>query len=177
MKYPTVSVNGISVRVDEEGRYSLNDLHASAVISGQAKENQGPSQFLRSKKVKGFVETLTRMQKCTLKENQPVKVINGGINQGVWALEIVAIRYAAWLSAEFEIRVYQTFQAVIRNGISAMSRLNKIDHVINTETRQISQCASQMAKWGVGGRKHLLLAARERAADEVQLYLPGLESR
>lgn len=174
MQYPTVSVNGVSVRVDNEGRYSLNDLHVSAVGYGQARENQGPSQFLRAKKIKNFVETLSRMQKCTLEENQPVKVINGGVNQGVWALEIVAIRYAAWLSAEFEIRVYQTFQAVIRNGISAMSRLNKIDHVINTETKAISQCASQMAKWGAGGRKRLLLSARERVADEVQMYLPGI---
>lgn len=55
-----------------------------------------------------------------------------------------------------------------------MSRLNKIDHIINTETKAISQCASQMAKWGVGGRKQLLHAARDRAADEVQLYLPGI---
>ncbi|KOR02495.1 KilA-N domain-containing protein [Pluralibacter gergoviae] len=176
MTYPTVSVNGVSVRVDAEGRYSLNDLHASAVIAGQAKENQGPSQFLRSKKVKSFVQTLTRMQKCTLEENQPVKVINGGVNQGVWALEIVAIRYAAWLSAEFEIRVYQTFQALMRRGFDAMSRLNKIDHVINTETKEVSHCASKMGKWGAGGRKRLLLAARERVMDEVQMYLPGLEA-
>lgn len=174
MQYPTVSVNGVSVRVDEEGRYSLNDLHASAVISGQAKENQGPSQFLRSKKVKIFVQTLTRMQNCTLEDNQPVKVINGGVNQGVWALELVAIRYAAWLSAEFEIRVYQTFQTLIRRGFDAMSRLNKIDHIINSETKAISQCASQMAKWGVGGRKQLLHSARERVVNEVQMYLPGM---
>ncbi len=55
-----------------------------------------------------------------------------------------------------------------------MSRLNKIDHMINTEEKQISQCASQMAKWGIGGRKRLLHASRERAADEVQMYLPGI---
>lgn len=89
MKYPTVSVNGVSVRVDDYGRYSLNDLHASAVGSGQAKENQGPSQFLRSKKVKYFVQTLARMQKCILEENQPVKVINGGVNQGVWPWKLL----------------------------------------------------------------------------------------
>ncbi len=29
MKYPTVSVNGVSVRVDGAGRYNLNDLHAA----------------------------------------------------------------------------------------------------------------------------------------------------
>lgn len=176
MKYPTVSVNGVSVRVDDQGRYSLNDLHASAVCSAQAKENQGPSQFLRSKKVKDFVQTLARMQKCTLEENQPVKVINGGLNQGVWALEIVAIRYAAWLSAEFEIRVYQTFQSFVRQGFDAMARLNKIDHVINAETKEVSQCASRMGKWGAGGRKRLLMAARARVVDEVQMYLPGFEA-
>ncbi|KTI19980.1 DNA-binding protein [Enterobacter hormaechei subsp. xiangfangensis] len=101
-------------------------------------------------------------------------MIKGGAQPGIWGLELVAIRYAAWLSVEFEIKVYQTFQMVIRNGISAMSRLNKIDHIINTETKQISQCASQMARWGVGGRKKLLHAARDRVADEVQTYLPGI---
>jgi hypothetical protein len=39
MKYPTVSVNGVSVRVDDYGRYSLKDLHASAVAEGKAKES------------------------------------------------------------------------------------------------------------------------------------------
>lgn len=174
MRYPTVAVNGISLRVDEVGRYSLNDLHVAAVASGQARENQGPAQFLRSKKVKSFVEILTRMQKHTLEQNQPVMVINGGVNQGVWAPELVAIRYAAWLSAEFEIRVYQTFHAVIRHGVDALSRLNRLDHIINTETRDVSHCASRMAQWGAGGRKKILLAARERMAGEVQMYLPGL---
>ncbi|MDG4709325.1 KilA-N domain-containing protein, partial [Enterobacter hormaechei] len=42
------------------------------------------------------------------------------------------------------------------------------------ETKQISQCASQMARWGSGGRKQLLNAARDRVADEVQMYLPGI---
>ncbi|MCV5445119.1 hypothetical protein OFN46_26280, partial [Escherichia coli] len=61
-----------------------------------------------------------------------------------------------------------------RLGVGAMSRLNRIDHIINTETKAISQCASQRAKWGVGGRKRLLDVARERAANEVQMYLPGM---
>lgn len=75
MKYPTVSVNGVSVRVDDYGRYSLNDLHASAVGSGQAKENQGPSQFLRSKKVKDFVQTLARMQNALWKKINQLRLL------------------------------------------------------------------------------------------------------
>lgn len=32
----------------------------------------------------------------------------------------------------------------------------------------------QMARWGSGGRKQLLNSARDRVADEVQMYLPGI---
>ncbi|HEM8140144.1 TPA: KilA-N domain-containing protein [Providencia rettgeri] len=170
MQYPRVSVNGVSVRVDNEGRYSLNDLHASAVINGEARENQNPSQFLRSKQVKAFVDKLSAMQNCTA-----VKVINGGLNHGVWALELVVIRYAAWLKPEFEILVYNTFKDAARKGLDVMARLNKLDHIINTETKNVSGCARTMANWGSGGRKQLLLAARERIVSEAQIYLPGID--
>lgn len=57
MKYPTVMVNGVSVRVDEDGRYNLNDLHAAAVANGEATEQQRPSQFLRSAQIKRFIKS------------------------------------------------------------------------------------------------------------------------
>lgn len=175
MKYPTVSVNGVSVRVDDEGRYSLNDLHAAAVANGEASESQRPSVFLRSAQIKRFVKALkSKALKSASEQNQPLRVVKGGEQSGAWGVELLAIRYAAWIKPEFEIEVYEVFRTVVRMGIGAMSRLNKIDHIINIETKAISQCASQMAKWGVGGRKQLLHAARDRAADEVQLYLPGI---
>ncbi|EIA2855940.1 KilA-N domain-containing protein [Salmonella enterica] len=175
MKYPTVVINGVSVRVDSEGRYSLNDLHAAAVIKGEATEQQRPSQFLRSAQVKRFIKALkAKVQKSALEQIQPLKVIKGGDEPGAWGVELLAIRYAAWIKPEFEIEVYDVFRTIVRLGIDAMSRLNKIDHVISTETKDISQCASKMAKWGVGGRKRLLHSARERVADEIQMYLPGV---
>lgn len=83
MKYPTVSVNGVSVRVDEEGRYNLNDLHAAAVANGEATESQRPSNFLRSAQVKRFISALkAKAQKRALEEIQPLKVINGGYEAG-----------------------------------------------------------------------------------------------
>ncbi|HEP1896339.1 TPA: KilA-N domain-containing protein [Kluyvera cryocrescens] len=175
MQYPTLAVNGVSVRVDSEGRYSLNDLHAAAVANGEATESQRPSVFLRSAQIKRFVKALkSKALKSASEQNQPLKVIKGGDQSGAWGIELLAIRYAAWIKPEFEIEVYEVFRTVVRLGISAMSRLNKIDHIINTETKAISQCASQMARWGSGGRKQLLYTARERLADEVQLYLPGI---
>nr|WP_057619014.1 hypothetical protein [Yersinia enterocolitica] len=57
-----------------------------------------------------------------------------------------------------------------------MSHLNKLDHIINTETKEISQYARKMARWGVGGRKQILLMARKRMIYEIQMYLSGLGS-
>ncbi|CAL11890.1 phage-like protein [Yersinia enterocolitica] len=107
MQYPTVSVNGVSVRIDEEGRYNLNDLHTAAVANGEATESQRPSVFLRSAQIKRFVKALeAKAQKSALETNQPLRVIKGGDEPGVWGVELLAIRYAAWIKPEFEIEVY-----------------------------------------------------------------------
>ncbi|MDE9545746.1 KilA-N domain-containing protein, partial [Xenorhabdus bovienii] len=81
----TVTVNGVSVRMDNKGRYSLNDLHAAAVLKGEATESQRPNKFIRNASVKRFVSALdSRRQKSRLEENQSLKVVNGGGDQGVW---------------------------------------------------------------------------------------------
>lgn len=171
MTYPTVVVNGVSVRVDADGRYCLNDLHAAAMANGQATESQRPSVFIRSANVKAFVKAL----KSALELNQPLKVIKGGDAPGIWGVELLAIRYAAWLSPKFEIRVYNTFRDAVLHGLSSMMRLNKLDLVIESETKEVSQCAKRMNRWGVGGRKQLLKLARERILAEIQPLLPGVE--
>ncbi|MEJ8678109.1 KilA-N domain-containing protein [Plesiomonas shigelloides] len=176
MNYPIVLINGVSVRIDEAGRYSLNDLHAAAVANGEATEAQRPSKFLRSAQVKRFINALkAKAQKRALEQNQPVRVVVGGDEPGVWGIELLAIRYAAWIKPEFEIEVYEVFRTAVRLGVNAISRLNKIDHIIDSETREISQCASKMAKWGAGGRKRLLHTAREKLMHEVQICLPGVD--
>ncbi|ENR5392272.1 KilA-N domain-containing protein [Providencia rettgeri] len=170
MNHLKVSINGVSVRVDSEGRYNLNDLHAAAVADGKATESQRPGVFLKSRQVKRFVQALSDATKSA-----SVKVIKGGLNQGTWALELVVIRYAAWLKPEFEILVYNTFRDAARKGLDVLSRLNKLDYIINTETKNVSGCARTMANWGSGGRKQLLLTARERIVSEAQIYLPGID--
>ncbi|HCC5759642.1 TPA: KilA-N domain-containing protein [Citrobacter koseri] len=168
MTNQTVNVYGVSVRVDSAGRYNLNDLHAAAVANGEATESQRPNKFIRSAAVKRFVSALdSRGQKCRLEENQSLSIVNGGVNQGVWAAELLAIRYAAWIEPEFEIQVYETFREAVLSGISSMNRLNRLDLLIATETKEVSACAKAMNKWGVGGRKKLLNCARERIVSQM----------
>ncbi|MBS0909198.1 KilA-N domain-containing protein [Tatumella sp. JGM118] len=168
MQYPTVKVNGISVRVDEEGRYNLNDLHAAAVKNGEATESQRPSVFLRSAQVKRFVKALkSKALKNALEQNQPLIVIHGGDNQGAWGVEMIAVRYAAWIKPEFEIDVYNTFIESRTNALDILNQLNRLDYLISGETKEISQCASKMGKWGSGGRKALLNDARQNLIDQI----------
>jgi hypothetical protein len=168
---PTVSINGISVRIDELGRYNLNDLHSAAVANGEASEEQRPSQFLRSRQVKRFVQTLSKVHICTLEQNQPLSVNHGGDNQGTWAHELIAIRYAAWINPEFEIHVYSKFKDAVLGRLDSLSQLNRLDLLIETETTEISNCARKMNRWGVGGRKKTLSYTREKVAEKVQLTL------
>ncbi|MDX8000230.1 KilA-N domain-containing protein [Xenorhabdus sp. Reich] len=168
MKYPTVTVNGVSVRVDKAGRYSLNDLHAAAVLKGEAIESQLPNKFIRNASIKRFVSALdSRKQKSRLKENQSLKVVNGGSDQGVWGAELLAIRYAAWIKPEFEISVYETFREATLNGISNMTMLNRIDLLIASEKQEVSVCVCKMNQWGVGGRKKMLADTRQNIVAQM----------
>lgn len=119
----SVTVASTAVRKDAHGRYSLNDLHKAAIASGHATDNHAPAQFLRNDGVKAFIVALdarqsgvqngalTDMQNCT-----SVHSVKGGKSQGTYAVELVAIRYAAWINPNFEVDVYLTFQAAVKQG-------------------------------------------------------------
>lgn len=162
MTYPTVIVNGVSVRVDSDGRYSLNDLHAAAVLKGEATESQRPGNFIKSAQIKRFAAELSGATNVA-----SVKAVKGGLQSGVWGLELIAIRYAAWLSPKFEIRVYNTFREAVLNGIGNMTRLNRLDLLIANETKEVSACARKMNQWGVGGRKRMLNGTRENLIEQM----------
>lgn len=102
-----IQVSGVTVRRDADGRYSLNDLHKAAMANGKATESQRPGNFLLSDSVQAFAQVLT-----DAKNLASVVSVKGGTNQGTYADELVAIRYAAWIDPVFEVQVYQTFQAV-----------------------------------------------------------------
>lgn len=41
--------------------------------------------------------------KSASEQNHPLKVIKCGSESGAWGVELLAIRYAAWIKPEFEI--------------------------------------------------------------------------
>lgn len=72
-------IDGIEVRRDAYGRYSLNDLHRAA---GENKNR--PKYWLSNKQTCELIEQLfTEGGIPPLEQNQPVSVINGGNNEDV----------------------------------------------------------------------------------------------
>jgi hypothetical protein len=108
-----IMIGGASVRTDKEGRYSLNDLHRAAVESGKATDSQRPSNFIKSAGIEAFAQVLSEAT------NIASVVTVKGNKSGTYGVELIAMRYAAWIDPVFEVRVYKTFQAVATGRLEA----------------------------------------------------------
>lgn len=70
-------IDGIEVRRDAYGRYSLNDLHRAAGSLDKHK----PAFWLRNEQTERLISEL---QICNSVNIEPVNVIRGGNNQGTY---------------------------------------------------------------------------------------------
>lgn len=111
MKHKLPVVVGVEIPLDEFGRYNLNVLHKA---SGEGK-HKSPNKWLESKHAK---ELVTELEFKLLKTFQTpnlasahkvVNVINGGSNPGTYAHELIAVSYAGWIRADFQLDVNQAF--------------------------------------------------------------------
>lgn len=126
-------INEVEIGTDEDGRYSLNDLHKAA----GGEKNLQPNYFMRTKEFKGTVEVLTP-QNSGIK---PVTRKAGRYNGGTWICEELVIDYAMWVSPEFKVKVIQTFlalskgdhdkaSAIISNNRKQLDIIKKRDQVM-----------------------------------------------
>lgn len=120
----SITVFGKNIRKDDDGRFSLNDLHKAAMAKGHATDSHAPSKFLRNDGVQAFIAEIDSKNNDLESDGQKrasVKSTKGGKSQGSFACELVAMRYAGWISASVEVEVYKTFQKVIHadEGLTA----------------------------------------------------------
>jgi hypothetical protein len=74
------------------------------------------NNFLRTKQTKEFIEAL---QENALKSVIQVKTGNTG---GTWMHKLLAYKFAAWLSPEFELFVYSTFDKFMKEKFESQQR-------------------------------------------------------
>ena len=174
MNHPSIIIESVNVRSNEYGTYNLNDLHKAAIAAGSAKKWQVPSQFLKADGIREFVEEVTKVLKDTLEQNQILITRNGGVHSGTWAHELIALRYAAWLSAAFEVKVYQTFRNFMLGHLSKFAQANMLELKYKSKKSRVSTAARIMNKWGVGGEKQEIEAERRLLAQEIQISIPDM---
>lgn len=104
-------IAGIAITTDTEGRFNLNCLHRA---SGE-NDSKAPNQWLRTKQAKELIaeleaNLLKKFQTAYLQSARKViDVVNGGSSPGTYAHELIAVSYAGWISAGFQLDVNQTF--------------------------------------------------------------------
>ncbi|EAO6531129.1 KilA-N domain-containing protein [Salmonella enterica] len=104
-------VVGVKIPLDESGRYNLNTIHKA---SGEG-DDKSPGQWLRRKTTKELIKELDanllkNRQDVNLHSAQKsINVVNGGINPGTFAHELLAVSYAGWIRPDFQLDVNQAF--------------------------------------------------------------------
>ncbi|HAP0199416.1 TPA: KilA-N domain-containing protein [Escherichia coli] len=98
-------IAGVEITIDSVGRFNLNALHKA---SGAEKKN-GPSYWLALESTRALISELEQTLTDTGISVSVINVIKGGLNQGTFAHELLAIEYAGWISPAFRLQVNQTF--------------------------------------------------------------------
>ena len=119
MPSQSLEVFDTTVHVDQDGRFSLNDIHKAAMAKGYATKSQRPGVFLKSKEVQAYINELDTDATGVAS----VVSSKGGKNQGSYGVKLVALRYAAWLDAEAEVDIYSTFAQVLEGDESLTADL------------------------------------------------------
>jgi len=86
---------------EQDGLFSLNDLHRAA--GGEAKHE--PNQYMRLDQTRALVAEL---KSADSRNYEPVKSVRGRFG-GTYACRELVIAYAAWISAAFHLKVIRVF--------------------------------------------------------------------
>lgn len=97
-------VADIQVRMDNEGRYCLNDLHKAA--GGEKRHD--PNYWLTNQSTQELADIIT---------GNPV-VRKAGRYGGTYVSKALVYDYAAWVSAEFRLKVYEAYDTLQTQGIA-----------------------------------------------------------
>lgn len=104
-----ITIDNITIRQDNEGRYCLNDLHKAA---GGDKRHQ-PSDFLRMETTKELTaEIYSGDSRIT-----PVVALRG-FNGGTFAVKELVYAYAMWISPAFHLKVIRAYDRLATQGVA-----------------------------------------------------------
>ena len=128
------------VRQDEQGRFSLNDLHQAA----GGEEHHKPSRFTRTDTFTALVEALRPEM-----ASDPVVAVSTG-KPGTFVARELVYAYAMWISPAFHLQVIRTFDALATGRMGAAGSNAMIGQATGLPTAQL--VALQVQGWKIVDR-------------------------
>lgn len=131
---PVISIAGVEITTDAEGRFNLNALHKASKLGGE----KAPAKWVRNKQAVALVAALEE------ETGQICLVSDEGRNGGTFAHELLAVSYAGWISPSFQLKVNQAFLdmksgAHSRQMTPAEMFLHSAQTMVAIEQRQAAQ--------------------------------------
>lgn len=103
----SLTIASTAIQQDDEGRFSLKDLHKAAVASGITKDIR-PNEWLARSKTKELAEILITEKSG----NSPIHSTAGRYGDTFVQKELV-YDYAMWISPAFSLKVIRAYDALI----------------------------------------------------------------
>ena len=128
------------VRQDEQGRFSLNDLHQAA----GGEEHHKPSRFTRTYTFTDLVEALRPEM-----ASDPVVAVSTG-KPGTYVARELVYAYAMWISPAFHLQVIRTFDALATGRMGPAGSNAMIGQATGLPTAQL--VALQVQGWKIVDR-------------------------
>ncbi|HEE9631277.1 TPA: KilA-N domain-containing protein [Escherichia coli] len=100
-----ITISDINIHQDDEGRYSLNDLHKAA---GNERRHE-PTLWFNLQQTKELIDEITNT-------GIPVftpAITKRGRNGGTYVCKELVYAYAMWISAAFSLRVIRAYDALV----------------------------------------------------------------
>ena len=75
-----------------------------------------PAHFLANQQTKEFLDVLHSRYRNSDNASEILRVVQGGVEQGTWMHQKLALKFAGWLSPEFELWVYDRIEELLTKG-------------------------------------------------------------
>ncbi len=95
-----LTISGVSVRQDEQGRFCLNDLHRAA--GGESRHQ--PAKWLENNQARELIEVLSNETPIT-----GIPVILAKQQVGTFVVKELVYAYAMWISPKFHLQVIRAY--------------------------------------------------------------------
>lgn len=153
-------VADIQVRMDNEGRYCLNDLQKAATV-GRNPRTVELHEFIRRPETQDFISELSNTDISRIPPVQSKR----GFNGGTYVVKELVYAYAMWVSPAFQLMVIQAYDTLQTQGIAVAE--HAAEDLLADPLTYLERVFNQAKQ---------LKAERDLALDRLDKQLPKVEA-